>query len=81
VEKLGISAGSPAYHAVSAAIRALASAQLPGALDFETPFAPGRAFVRRVVGQNIWILYRYDDDQLFVMTARGEPPVPVDELE
>jgi hypothetical protein len=60
-------------------MRALASAALPGAGDFETPFSPGRAFVRRVVGQNLWTLYRFDDDQVFVMTARGQPPVPADE--
>ncbi len=45
----------------------------------ETVFAPGRAHVRRVPRQNIWLLYRFDDDQLFVMTARGQPPVPVEE--
>lgn len=79
VEKLGVPAGSPAYRAVSATMRALASAALPGAGDFEIRFSPGRAFVRRVVGQNLWILYRFDDDQVFIMTARGQPPVPADE--
>jgi hypothetical protein len=50
VARLGVLAGSPAYRAVSAALRALASTEVPGAGDFETAFAPGRAFVRRVVG-------------------------------
>jgi hypothetical protein len=79
VEKLGVVAGSPAYRAVSATMRALASVGLPGAGDYETAFSPGRLFVRRVVGQNVWVLYRFDDDQVFVMTARGQPPVPLDE--
>jgi hypothetical protein len=32
-----------------------------------------------VVGQNLWILYRFDDEHVSVMTARAEPPVPTDE--
>ncbi len=60
-------------------MRALASADLPGPGDFETSFAPGRAFVRRVVGHNLWILYPFDVDHVFVMTVRGQPPVPLDE--
>ena len=78
VEDLGVLTGSPAYHAVSAAMRALAVADLPGPMGFETRFSPGRAFVRRVTGQNLWILYRFSDDHLFIMTTRGHPPVPVD---
>jgi hypothetical protein len=39
----------------------------------ETRFGPGRAFVRRVSGRNIWILYRFDDDHVFAMTTRGTP--------
>ena len=79
VEKLGVLAGSPAYRAVSATMRALASAELPGVGDFETAFAPAKAWVRRVTGQNLWLLYRFDDGNVFVMTARGQPPVPLDE--
>jgi hypothetical protein len=49
VETLGVLAGSPAYRAVSATIRAFTVAELPGAGDYETAFSPGRALVRRVV--------------------------------
>ena len=52
VQKLGVVAGSPAYRAVSATMRALAPADLPGAGDFETArriadkeVAPFRRFV------------------------------------
>ncbi len=63
-----------------AAIGGLAKAdRLPGVAHGETRFAPTRAFVRRVTGQNVWILYRFDGEHLYVMTARGEPPVPVDD--
>ena len=79
VDKLGVVAGSPAYRAVFAPMRALASAELPGALDFETPFAPGRAIVRRVAGHNLWLLYRFDQAHVFILTARSDPPVPADE--
>ena len=40
IERLGIKAGSPAYRAVSAAMRALPTTDLPGPGDFETAFAP-----------------------------------------
>jgi len=60
-------------------MRALAVNALPGIGDYETSFAPGRAHVRRVSGHNLWILYRFDDGQVFVMTARAEPPVSVGE--
>jgi hypothetical protein len=78
VARLGVVAGSPGYRAVSATMRALAAADLPGAGDSETSFSPGKAYVRRVTGQNLWLLYRFDDEQVFIMTARGQPPVPAD---
>ncbi len=76
---IGLSPGSPGFRAVFATVAALASAdQLPGPGDDETTFGVGRAFVRRVTGRNIWILYRIDDDHVFAMTVRDAPPVPVD---
>ena len=77
VERLGVLAGSPAYHAVSASIRALNTTEdLPGAGDYETSFTLGRAHVRRVTAYNLWLLYRFDDAQLFVLTTRNQPPIP-----
>jgi hypothetical protein len=65
---------------VFSAIGSLADANdLPAAGDHETVFAPGRAYVRRVVVHNVWLFYRFDDNHVFVMTARREPPVPVDD--
>jgi hypothetical protein len=71
--------GSPGFRAVFATVAALADAdELPGAGDDETKFGSSRAFVRRVSGRNLWILYRFDDDHLFAMTTRGTPPIPLD---
>jgi hypothetical protein len=78
---LGVRAGSPGYRAVSATLHALASGNLPGAVDYETRFTPGTAHVRRVPGHNLWILYRFDDARVFVMTSRRQPPVPLEEPE
>jgi hypothetical protein len=78
VAKLGVLAGTPAYRAVSSTMRALAAGDLPGPGDFETPFSPGKAHVRRVAGQNVWLLYRFDDRFVFLMTARDQPPVPTE---
>jgi hypothetical protein len=62
-----------------ASVRALlASDVLPGPSDFKTRFSTLRVHVTRVRGENIWILYRFDGERLYVMSARGEPPVPVD---
>lgn len=79
VSRLGVHAGSPAFHAVSATLRVLGTGDLPGVGDFETAFSPGTAHVRRVPGHNLWILYRFDDDHVFIMTARDQPPVPVED--
>ena len=78
VAKLGVLVGTPAYRAVSATMRALVAADLPGPGDFETSFSPGKAHVRRVAGQNVWLLYRFDDQLVFLMTARDQPPVPTE---
>jgi len=79
LDHLGVRPGTKEYRAVFAAIGAMEAATLPGAADQETAFSPGRAFVRRVLGQNIWIVFRFDEDHLFVLTARSQPPVPLDE--
>ncbi len=77
---LGLPPGSAGFRAVFATVAALTDAdELPGPGDDETTFAPGRAFVRRVSGRNVWILYRFDDEHVFAMTVRGEPPVPIDD--
>jgi len=76
---LDLPPGSPGFRAVFATVAALADAvELPGAGDDETRFGPGRAFVRRVGGTNVWILYRFDDVHIFAMTTRSQPPVPLD---
>lgn len=79
LDRLGFRSGTKEYRAVFATISALETGASPGVADHETEFSPGRAYVRRVAGHNIWILYRFDDEHVFVMTARGEPPVPADE--
>jgi hypothetical protein len=71
-------AGSTPLHAVLVTIRAIADADvLPGPIDFETDFAPGRAYVRRVSGQNLWVLYRFDARHVDVLNVRSDPPIPV----
>jgi len=77
---LGVAPGSPTFRAVFAAIGALSqSGELPSPIDGETAFSPGKAYVRRVTGHNVWVLYRFDESHVFIMAARGEPPVPIDE--
>jgi hypothetical protein len=79
LRKIGVAPGSAARKPLLAAIRAIAEAEaLPTPSDYETSFSPGRAHVRRVAGANLWIIYRFDDTHVDVLTVRNEPPVPVD---
>jgi len=79
MRRLGLAPGSAAQRSVMATVRAIAGdAALPGHADFETAFSPGRANVRRVSGHNLWVLYRFDESHVDILTVRDEPPVPVD---
>jgi hypothetical protein len=77
--QLGLVPGSTAMRSVSATARQLAEdVALPSRADFETEFSPGRAYVRRVSGQNLWVLYRFDDTYVDVLAVRESPPVPAE---
>ncbi len=80
--KLGIAPRSARFRAVFATVGTLASADvLPGPMDAETVFPPGRAYVRRVPGQNLWVLFRFDATHVDVLAVRDAPPVPLEEGE
>lgn len=76
LDRIGVRSGTALHRAVYATIRSLGTDALPGAGDYETSFAPGVAHVRRVPAQNLWLLYRFDDEHVTVMTARTQPPIP-----
>jgi hypothetical protein len=79
---IGLTPGSVALRSVLATIGAIADSDpLPGPADFETEFAPGRAHVRRVSGQNLWVLYRFDAVHVDVLTVRRDPPIPYEPKE
>jgi hypothetical protein len=67
--------------AVGRVVNALVSAdELPGPGDFETEQKPiGRAWVRRVGGRNLWLWYRFTDEEVALLTLTTEPPVPLDD--
>ena len=73
--------GTSRPEAVGRTIRGLASADdLPGASDYEAAGKRiGRAWVRRVGGRNLWLWFRFTDDELLLLTVSTEPPVPLDE--
>lgn len=80
--RLRLGAGSAALRKVLVTVRSLSDADtLPGPADFETTFAPGRAYVRRVAGQNLWVLYRFDETYVDILALRDDPPVPLDSAE
>lgn len=78
-QRLGIVTGTPRGQAVSATIRAVAAAAaLPEAADFEAVFHPGRAYVRRVVKQNLWLWFRIDETHVTFVSLTDAPPAPVE---
>src|SRR5262245_41757747 len=76
-----IKTGSERSLAVARTVQALtASEQLPGPSDFEATRKPlGRAWVRRVGGRNLWLWYRFDENEVMLIALTTEPPVPVDD--
>jgi hypothetical protein len=80
--RLGLTLGSTRLRSVLATISAITGTEvLPGPIDFETEFAPGRAYVRRVSGENLWLLFRFDATHVDILTVRGDPPVPAERRE
>jgi hypothetical protein len=78
LRKLGVDAGSNRDRAVASTVRSLVAAEpLPGPLDTAAEFRPGRAFVRRVPRENLWIWFRVNDEFVHLLTVRSEPPVPM----
>jgi hypothetical protein len=73
--------GSDRAVAIARTIRSLTDAsELPGPADFEAVATPqGRAWVRRIAGRNLWLWYRFNDDEVILVTVTTEPPLPVDE--
>ena len=68
--------GSPRDRAVGATIRALARDEaLPDASDTPATFGPGHAFARRVVRENLWLWFRFDETHVHLLAVRSEPPV------
>jgi hypothetical protein len=52
---------------------------LPAPTDTLTAFGTGRALVRRVSRENLWIVYQVNGDYLELLTVRNEPPIPADD--
>jgi hypothetical protein len=78
--KLGVLPGTNRQRAVGAAVQALVRAEmLPAAADTQIAFGSGRAFVRRITRENLWIVYRVSDQFVDLLTVQSEPPVPADD--
>lgn len=65
---------------MAAAIRSLVQSEaLPAQMDTVAAFGAGRAFVRRMPRENLWIWYQVGNRHLELLAVKGEPPVPLDE--
>ena len=73
--------GTPRAESVGRTTRAIAAAdQLPGPADYQATGRPfGLAWVRRVGGRNLWLWYRFTDEEVVLVTVTTDPPVPVDD--
>ncbi|MEO0321507.1 MAG: hypothetical protein AAF447_00985 [Myxococcota bacterium] len=72
--------GTPTGIALGRVVRNLLRTEvLPGSQDFEARRRPtGRAWVRRVPGHNLWLWYRFDETEVFLLALTADPPVPTD---
>ena len=76
-QRLGLS-GTVRGQRTARTILSMEAAVLPGPQDIEAPVPPtGRAYVRRVAGENLWVWYRATDDTLRVLALTDNPPVPI----
>ncbi|HEU5074350.1 MAG TPA: hypothetical protein VFU02_09260 [Polyangiaceae bacterium] len=73
---IGARPNTAPHRAVFAAVGALGDAEaLPGLDDTRHASLRGGHMCAGVPGQNVWLLYRFDADHVFVITARAQPPV------
>jgi hypothetical protein len=74
--------GGEARRAIYRTVNALASESLPGE-DFEAlmPFGGGVAWVRKVPGRRLWLLYRFDAATLAPLAVVDRAPVRVEPIE
>lgn len=78
--KLGVLPRTSRHRAVGAAVQSLVRAEvLPAPADAPTAFGRGRAFVRRVARENLWIVYKVSDQYVDLLTVQAEPPLPADD--
>lgn len=52
---------------------------LPAPTDTFTAFGAGRALVRRVPRDNLWIVYQLSDGYIDLLTVKDVPPIPADD--
>ena len=52
---------------------------LPALVDTLTAFGTGRALVRRVPRENLWIVYKVSNGYVDLLTVIDEPPIPADD--
>lgn len=77
VRRLGVR-GTPAGAALSALLKTMEGAALPGPQDAETLMPPvARFWFRRVPGHNLWLLFAFSETELIVVTLTARPPVPL----
>lgn len=78
--RLNIASSTTRRRAVAATVRALAADDLlPASQDTVVEFRPGRAYVRRVPGHNLWVWYRFDSTTVSIVSVSDQPPVPSDD--
>jgi hypothetical protein len=80
LQKLGVRPGTPRHRGVAATVQVLLRAEaLPAPVDTLTAFGTGRALVRRVPRENLWIVYKVSEGYVDFLTVKDEPPIPADD--
>lgn len=79
VRRLGAHSGTSSGRALNSMIRAMLAEELPAPRDQEGLMPPvARYWFRRVSGQNLWLWFAFDEQQLILVSLTNTPPVPID---
>ena len=78
LDRLGVTRDPPTRARVGRTLAELVDATLPGRGDFEALLYPvGTAWARRIAGRSLWLLYRFDVEEVIVFVLVDREPVSV----
>jgi len=81
LDRLGVTRDASKRKRVAREMARIQSGPLPGEGDYETliPHRPGIGWAREIPELRLWLVYRFDEDELEVILLVDRRPVTVEE--